>query len=202
MPLSPDESSVETSCKNYAYTRLVLEDYITTRFHSQAPVRVGIIPFSVPANLSAYNNERPGLGNMLSWHLHQKLMRREAAPIVEVLNRHDWPGKKEEFFTGNFGALQTARDAGYDLVLVGYLEPARSTRELSVFSKLIEVESGTTVWYGRSVAQADTSFWHDSVVYLGLESKEPSRVLFRPLLEELTRCVASGILAHTPVPLS
>src|SRR4051812_36516187 len=106
------------SCNSHAYLQRGLYAYINSRYHYNSPVRMAIIPFSVPANISADNSERPGLGNELAWKIHAQLLATGQIPIVEVLNRQDWPNKKEEFFTGNFGAIAMAREAGYDLLMV------------------------------------------------------------------------------------
>jgi hypothetical protein len=113
-------------------------------------VRVGIIPFSAPVNIAYAGSEFPGLGMELTEELQRRLMETGALPIVEILNRQDWPGKKEEFNTGNFHALVMARDAGYDLIIVGSVERVNDLKTLAAMVRLIEVESGTTVYVGRS----------------------------------------------------
>lgn len=198
-PPAATAASYDLECKNRAYSRMVLADFLSTRFHSHAPVRLAVMPFSVPANLSAYNSERPGLGNQLAWDARAELVRAQAAPIVEVLNRYDWPGKKDEFFTGNYSALATAREAGYDLVLIGYLEPMHSLNEMVLYSKLIEVESGITVWNGQSTVSRATSLWGHTKEFLDLERRVPSSMQFEPMLELIVRCMVQGITDEDPV---
>ena len=60
-------------CKSRAFIKTDIEQFITSRFSSKAPVRLAIIPFSAPANLSGEDSETPGIGNELAWRLHQEL---------------------------------------------------------------------------------------------------------------------------------
>ncbi|MCB0328762.1 MAG: hypothetical protein KDD70_03840, partial [Bdellovibrionales bacterium] len=92
------------------------------------------------------------------------------------------------------------RDAGYDLVLVGVIENPRSIDEISAFSKLIEVESGITVWNGRSSVSTNrntrkktfpSSWWSDNTTSL------PQTNL---LLEELASCLTNNVLHEDPSP--
>ena len=50
--------------------------------------------------------------------------------------------------------LSLARDAGYDLVLFGLIESPRDTDMLAVDYKIIEVEAGVTVIYGRETVSS------------------------------------------------
>lgn len=191
-------ASYDFKCKNHAYVRQVLSDYLSTRFHSHAPVRLAVIPFSVPANVSAYSSELPGLGNELAWSVRSELVRHEASPIIEVLNRYDWPGKKDEFFLGNHQAIAVAREAGYDLVLVGLLEGMGSLDEAILHSKLIDVAAGVTVWNGRSTSTRSESLWHQTKDWLDIDRRVPSASRVRPLMNHVANCAVRGILDENP----
>lgn len=188
-------------CKNRAYVQLIVEDYLSRRFHSKAPVRVAVVPFSVPANFASMSDERPGLGNELAWQLHAKLLESGRLPVVEVFNRPDWPRKKAEFFTGNFGALSFAEQAGYDLVLVGLLEELRDTTHMSAHAKLIEVESGITVWYGKSTVESlNPSYKREGGIPWPIGTFRPDMLEPAPLVDNLTSCIVTGLLSEKPVP--
>lgn len=197
-PPAATAASYDEECKNRAYLRLVLEDYISTRFHSQAPVRLAVLPTSVPANLSSFRNDHPNMGNELAWRLRNELVKNEAAPIIEVLNRYDWPGKKDEFFVGNHQALAVARQAGYDLVLVSYLEPMRSFDEMVMYSKLMETDAGITVWNGRTSVTRSDSLYEKTRSWLDLQKRLPGSTQFEPMIEHLVRCSVKGILSDEP----
>lgn len=182
-------------CKTHAYVETVLEDYLSRRYQSGAPVRMGIIPLAVSANLTQRPFQYRGLGNTLAYQLHAHFLNRETVPIVEVLNREDWPGKKEEFYTGNFGALSQAREAGYDLILVGIVDHYNPFSEITASTKLIEVESGVTIWYGKTTAHTMRRDYHRGADYLGIEDRNPSKTFADDLEPHLTKCIANEILS-------
>lgn len=177
-------------CNTRAYVRTDLSSYIDQRFTPKSPVRVGVIPFEVPANLSSRSAQMPGLGNQLAWAVHRNLLATEVFPILEVFNREDWPRKKEQFFTGNFGALQIARDAGYDIVVVGYLEPISRLDTWIVHTKIIEVDSGTTIWYGSSKVYTNRSDMLEVSSFVGMTDRRPDIYWNDKLLETVAECIA------------
>lgn len=181
------------TCNSRAYARAPLAEHLTKRFGRHAPVRLAVIPLAVPANLAAKSDELPGMGNLLAWQLHAELTRTEEIPIVEVLEREDWPGKKEEFFHGDFDAIEYARNAGYDLVLIGYVEPMRNLDSLSVFTKLIEVESGITLWYGKTSVESRTQDANRLVAGLWLGDRRPDELPINTLIDRAARCIAKEI---------
>lgn len=188
------------TCNSRAYMQTTLEDFLSTRFQSTAPVRFGVIPFSAPANIAPEGIMRVGAGNQVAWGVQSNLLSTGVVPIVEVFNRQDWPGKKEEFFTGNFGAIDFAREAQYDLVMVGYIEPARSAESVSALTKLIDVDSGVTIWYGRTEATTRRPTFHQAEDLLMIRDRHPSRVYSNVLYDELARCIVGEITKAREVP--
>ncbi|MCB0334665.1 MAG: hypothetical protein KDD62_00125 [Bdellovibrionales bacterium] len=188
-------------CKNHAHLQFIFEDYVSRRFHSQSPIRVAVVPFSVPANLAYRSAEFPGVGNELAWKLHADLLQSGRIPIVEVFNRQDWPGKKDEFFTGNFGAISFARQAGYDLVLVGNLELPRQLGSLTAQAKLIEVESGVTVWYGEStINESYGDYQRERQWWWWYDKKRPDKLMGNQLVEDLAQCLTNNVLSDDYMP--
>lgn len=181
-------------CNSHAYIQEHLANYINQRFPSASSVRTAIIPFSVPANLASHSSERPGLGSQIVWKIHAAMLRTAAMPIVEVLNREDWPGKKEEFFTGNFGAIAAAREAGYDLALVGYMEGLRGTDSVTVYTKIIDVEAGITIWYGKTTVTGRRAELGRAAGALPFNDHDPSQLYFAQLFDRLGRCVVAAIV--------
>ena len=184
-----------TPCKNRAYITMSVPDYIKQRFHKNSPVRMAIIPYTVPANLSFKSTEHQGLGVELAWKVQQEILPTQIVPISEIFNRTDWPGKKDEFYTGNYGALSLARDAGYDLILVGDVQPTKSIDTMSARAKIIEVESGITVYYGEAtvvttrheIEKTVTTFW------LSPTEHKPSAQYISALNDGIGRCIVHGI---------
>lgn len=187
-------------CKTHAYVETVIEDYVSRRYDSNAPVRLGIIPFVVPANLTQKPFQYRGMGNELAFQIHAHFLNRGTIPIVEVLNREDWPGKKDEFYTGNFGALSQARESGYDLILVGMIDGYNPYAEVTASTKLIEVESGVTLWYGKTTAFTERKDFERASDYLNIEDRRPSRSYGEALTAKLTECIAGEILSRHRQP--
>lgn len=181
-------------CKTRAYLDGSLLDHVNRRFHSHAPVRMAIIPYSAPANLAGYDNELPGVGNNIAWQLHAEFLHHNELPIVEVLNRQDWPGKKEEFYTGNHGALSLARSAGYDLVLVGSLNELRQIDTMAADTKIIEAESGLTLWYGRTSVQTSKQNLERNRNWYTLSESDPNNLYLNELVTTLAQCIAASAL--------
>lgn len=185
-----------SNCKNHAYTQMVFEDYISKRYHSKSPVRVGIIPFSVPANFASLSNLLPGLDYSVAQGVQRRLLEYSDISIIEVFNRMDWPGKRDEFFTGNFGAISYGRQADYDFVVVGMIPTTDDFETLSAYTKLIEVESGVTVYYGKSTVRGKDK---DTLQNRGWFSKaRPDKIQIPTLAEDLSDCITAAILNDTP----
>jgi len=191
----------EEVCNSHAHIRVPLDEFVNQRFPTGIPVRLGIIPFATPVNLAAQSDRQPGAGKQLARYLQREFLSSQtSANIVEVMDRSDWPGQAEQFFHGNFNAISMARDAGFDLVLVGVIESPRSIDAVSAFSKLIEVESGITVWNGRSEASTNANVRSRSGIsswWAGDEQRYPRTNL---LLESLAFCITQNALTDTPVP--
>jgi len=184
-------------CNTRAYVRTDLAAYIDQRFTPKSPVRVGIIPFEAPANLSARGAQFPGIGNQLAWAVQRYLLQTEIFPVIEVLNREDWPRKREQFFTGNFGALRFAADAGYDMVVVGYVEPMQRLDTWTVHTKIIEVDSGTTIWYGTSTAYTMRHDMYEVSSTVGLTDRRPDILYSDILLNTVADCIVHD-MTHDP----
>lgn len=157
---------------------------------------MAVIPFSVPANISTFSTDRPGLGNELAWEVHARLLETQSIPIVEVLNRQDWPGKRDEFFSGNFGAISVAREAGYDLVMVGYVAPVQSLNRLSAHTKIIEVESGITLWYGETVVVSDRSWMSPLKSTIFYDNTVPNQLTTTQQAHKLAKCIAKDVTSE------
>lgn len=184
---------VGEECKTRAHIDNSLPDFLSQRFGSKSQARLGIIPFTVPANFSAWGEGRPDWGYELAVMTHQELLAAREIPVIEVLDRRDWPGKAEEFYAGNFGALQLARNAGYDLVMVGVLEPLRSANSLAVSSKIIDTASGITVWYATTEAFTYRPEIERSAAYINLTPKRPDLAYTPEMAREIARCIAVGV---------
>lgn len=188
------ERQLGESCNSRAYVATDIESYLMSRFNSKSPVRVAVIPFTTPANLTPRDNVAPTMGNTMAWLVQSEFLRTETFPIVEVLNRQDWPGKKDEFFTGNFGAISSARDAGYDLALVGWIEPITRLDTLTVSTKLFDLDSGITLWYGRTGVVTNRKDMEAVGAFFGLNDERPDLLYSNTLVERAARCIVNDVL--------
>ena len=135
------------NCKMRAYIYRPLDELLNDISQNPQPLRIGIIPFTVPANLTAPIGSTTGLGHELAWRVQQILLEQEGAAIIEILNREDWPSKRSEFFPGNFGAISQAHESGYDVTVVGQLKELVSLNKAALLVKVIDVQKQVTISY-------------------------------------------------------
>jgi hypothetical protein len=180
-------------CKTHAYVEMNLEDYLSQRYQKGSPVRLGIIPFATSVNLAQRPFQYRGFGNEIASQVQTHFLNRGTVPISEILFREDWPAKGTEFFSGNFGAISQAREAGYDLILVGVIDRYDPYREIVASTKMIEVESGMTIWYGETTAYTLRRDAQRSLDYLNLEDRKPSQNMSRELQRTLSKCISNEI---------
>ena len=177
-----------------------LSDFINTQYHSFPQLRLAILPFSVPANIARIDNEHEGWGNEIAWDMQAQILASGKVSIVEVFNPREWPGKHEEFYTGNHTAISLAQAAGYDLLLVGVVEPFKAATQASAVAKLIDVNSSVTVWYGRSqTGKREFNTRHGDPFFI-TSSHRPDDMPSSYLKEDLTRCLVENVLSDNPVP--
>jgi hypothetical protein len=185
---------IKPICKNRAFISADLNNFLSKRFPMKSPVRMGIIPFSVPANLATFNLELPGLDTELARKVQAEILTYEQVPITELFYRLDWPGKKEEFFSGNHGSLSFARQAGYDLTLVGYIEASDAFGKMIVQTKIIEVESGITIKYLQSEIDLSEKRKFNRKSSWFFSDRRPDIILTKTLVEEAAHCIAEGLM--------
>lgn len=140
----------DPQCNIQAHIDQQLSDYLSRRFEKGSTPRIAIIPFDVPVNFSPEMNAQLRFGLSLAEMFQKNLLRQDERVIVEIFDRSNWPGKKMDFATGNYIALKQARDAGYDFILIGFMDSIVDSTMLSINTKLIDTENSTTLWYGTS----------------------------------------------------
>lgn len=180
-------------CNSRSYVSHDLEEYVRTRFPLGSPVRMGVVPFSTSENLTGLSDYRPGLGLTLAQEFRARALGYETIPIIELFNREDWPGKRDEFFKGNFTAIKMARNAGYDLVFVGLIDNPTGTDKARIFTKLIDVEGGVTIWYGLS----EVASWRNDINYvesrLRIIKRKPAEIFSNQLYDRAGKCIVKAV---------
>ncbi len=187
-------------CKTHTYINLVLGDYVKQRFHSQEMMRLAIVPFDVPETFAPPGNESVHYGRELARNFQQELHKVGGVPIVELLNRDRWPGKRADFFSGNYQAVSIARAAGYDFVLVGYLDEIKDANTLSVYVKLIDTQNQITIWHDRTDVVSHARDNRKGMSRVGLAKERPELFNFPERTELLAECTVHAIHNDEPVP--
>jgi hypothetical protein len=113
-------------------------------------VRAGFFAFDLPATFAQFRSLQGDPGLALAVRFKEELQRRGVLSAAEIIPEKPWPGKREDFLTGNFQAIQIARQAGFDLLFLGFVEDLRSKDELSLTTKAIDLRTQATIWYART----------------------------------------------------
>lgn len=187
-------------CKMHAYINAVFPDYIKSRYNNMIRVRLAVLPFDVPESFASNGAYAPNYGLDIARDLVGELYRSGQVSIVELLNRDRWPGKKEEFFTGNYGAIQIARDAGFNFVMVGQMAAIQDSKQLRFYSKLIDTTNSMTIWYGQTEIATSEPAVRRMLTELTLAHAEPSQLDFAGRVLEFASCTVNEIFNGKPVP--
>lgn len=173
-------------------------DYVSQRYHRDQPKRYGVLPFDTQENFAAPGS-MPGsvlndLPHDLARRFQAELSRTSELGIVEVFDQTPWQGKKEEFFQGNYRALQLARNAGYDFLVVGQLEPSRTAETFIIYTKIIDLSDNVTVWYARTEVTSNTKAWEKGVGVIVPQKARPDLLYSRERFDEFAECTANYIV--------
>ncbi len=183
-------------CKCHTYINLGLEDYLSERFSSGSLVRLGIIPFDVQESFAPPGNDSVHYGRGLAKQFSFDLKTANIIPVVELFNRDRWPGKREEFFTGNYQAISSARAAGYDLVMVGYLEEIKDANSLTLYTKIIDTQNNITVWDAKTVVESKAREYREALSEIHLAQKRPELFDFPVKSKELVNCTVDEMSTY------
>jgi hypothetical protein len=173
-----------------------LTSYISDNFSEINLPRLGIIPFSVASNLAGLGDQRPSLGIEFSRKIQERLLAYDLPISIEQTNWNDWAQQKEDFYKGNFLALQRAKLSGYTLILVGLLEE-ENLNFPSASYKIIDVLEGVTVISGRTKVNRN-SLTQESGLQDLISSDVPNDLNFTVIYETLATCISSKIAGDKP----
>jgi len=189
---------VGESCRIHADIDEDLLDYIKLRYDRESPKRFAIFPFEVPDNFFPPVNNPGSSANDTSQELARRLQAALVATqelgIVEVFNRFNWQGKRDEFFKGNYSAIEQARAAGYDFLIVGMLEPITDDTTLRFQTKLIDAAANTTVWSGLTEVHSNERAWNRGVLGSEMFKTRFDNFNFRERFENYARCTAKRVV--------
>lgn len=178
-----------------------IQDYIKARYDTSTPKRFAILPFDVPENFYSPGNLPGSINNNLSQELARKLqtalLGTQEFGIIEVFDRQVWQGKRDEFFRGNYSAIEQARYAGYDFLIVGMLEPLVDDHTFKIQTKLIDLSNSATVWSGLTEVSSNARAWDRSFLWLESVKPQPSRFDIRERFDLFATCTANRLAGKT-----
>jgi hypothetical protein len=175
--------------------------YIKSRYDETLPKRFAVLPFDVPENFTPPGNLPGGTANstaqQLARMLQSALLAQEELGIVEVFDRENWPRKRDEFFRGNYQAIEQARLAGYDFVIVGMLEPLTEDTMLRFQTKLIDTATSFTIWSGMTEIFSNERDWNRLARRRELLKGDEQLFRFRDRFEYYAQCTAPRMIGKT-----
>lgn len=181
-------------CKNHTNINTNLKKYITKRYLNKKLLRLGIFPFSVPANFTAKSLDRLDFGIVIAQKLQPYLLSSNLFTTVELLDYPEWSGKKQEFFANNLQAIEIARNIGLDFVVLGYLSPQNHIEQMTVYSKIIDVNTGITVYYGETTAFNEYLKERKSLKAALTTQYQPSDFRIDDLTQTLMTCHGKAVI--------
>jgi len=101
---------------------------------------------------------------------------------------------------GNFQAIRLAQDAGFDFIFVGYLERLQHHTKLSLLGKLIDVQNGITIWYGKSELGEIKYKTHQGDIWGWFGERRLDEIDLNANLQKITKCLVNDALSNEPKP--
>lgn len=186
-------------CKTRAQVNSSLLSFIKARFKPEIPVRIAVLPFEVQESFSSPANNAADYGQTLATQLQSELMASGELQIVEFLDRR-WSGKRDDFARGNYQAIENARQAGYDFVIVGQLEPMAGESSIVVEARVIDVANGITLYRGETVAYSDEREANRFFAKTPFVRERPDYFYYPERTRLVAHCIVEEILRGQPVP--
>jgi len=141
----------DDQCKIRTYiddggTALLSNRFVDTNYRDR-PIRIAVIPFSIPEHFAVWGSYEGHLGWELARVFWADLLAAKVEGTIELVAANTWAGESEEFFEGNYRNIEIARQAGYSHIILGYLKEPTSDGILRVYTKLIDVGTSHTMWF-------------------------------------------------------
>lgn len=184
------------TCKIDTYLNAGLRHYISSQYRSKKDFRAVILPFETQEQFAYHGPESDRVGWMLARKIQTQILGTGAIPIVEFYQYGNWPGKKNDFFNGNYIAQEFARNAGYDLLIVGYLEPIVHKDQLVLHTKAIDPATSVTLWNARATVSSYMQGINDSLARARLDTQQREMFYFPEKFEELTQCTTRSLTSE------
>jgi len=193
--------SPKDDCKIRTYTNFGLQSYTSKQFGTHQPVRIAVLPFEVPETFAYHTGTAGSYGAELANRVKAELVRSEEPYIVEYFSEAKWVGKKEDFFDGNYAALNVARNAGYDLIVLGYLTDITPQGLLELQTKIIDTNTAVTIFWARTALDSSPTVFSRAMMDFGYIPQNDSNLRISERSEELVRCTTRSILTSEGIPI-
>lgn len=187
-------------CKIRTIVNQDLSGYLSTRYHYNQPVRLAVIPFDVPESFARPGDDTHHFGRRLAKNFQEELLQRGLPNIVELFNRENWPGKRDDFFSGNYQSIEYARNAGYDLVLLGHMQDIRDDDQMVVYTKVIDVANSVSIWSAKTTVFSRQRGINRELDMVVKGVRQPELFPFTEQASELARCTVEEIAHGETVP--
>ena len=189
--------SQRSGCKMRTHINVGLQDYLSSRFHSPKVPRVGILPFLVQETFAS--SARPDLhqGRMFAQMVKLELVSQaDDLGVIEFFDVDIGPDKKEDFERGNYIAIETARRAGYDLVVIGKMAEIRNEHDIEVTIRIIDTANNVTLWHSKNILYSQEREWRRSLANFAVFGVDDRPDLFDlpARTAELAKCSVRRIL--------
>jgi len=159
-----------------------------------------ILPFVVPENFAQPGADVPNVGRELAVEFAAQFRGAGAIPVVEMYNVDRWPGRREDFATGNYQALQLARNAGFDFLVVGYLEDLKGDDFFNIQVKLIDVSNNITLHHSLLRAYSRDRLWSREFGRSWFVQEHPNNYSFPEIIDESARCGVEAMMSDEQTP--
>lgn len=190
----------QEECKFRTYANVGVLEFTKARFQPGQGVRLAVIPFDVPATFTRSWDETGTWGRDLAVLFQGEFFRSGEFGIVELFDRDRWPGKRFDFASGNYQAIEAARNAGYDLVLIGQLEELRDDYRLMFHTRLIDTAEGITLWDGITELRSHRRGDREALARLRLVKDRPELFYFNERAEKAASCTVREIIKGQLMP--
>jgi len=189
-------------CKIRTHTNAKLVDYVSGRFSSTTAVRALIIPFDVPESFAgSWNNYHDQhYGRELARLLRAELARTGELGIIELFAQNSWPGKRDEYFVGNYRAIQLAKDAGFQILILGHMEDLKNDEEMVILTKIIDATNNVTIWDAKTMVYSRDRAIGKLMGDMKLLRERPDLFNFPERAEEFAYCTVNFILTREEMP--
>ena len=84
--------------------------------------------------------------------------------------------------------------------MVGNIEKMTNIDSMTIQTRIMEVDSGISIWYGQSTVDSNRKLHNELKSDYWLEKRRPDRVPTKAMTHKLARCIVDGVMNAETVP--